>query len=825
MHVNTQVNGVNAADAKVIIDGKEMGVTDATGSYTTKLMINRMTTVEVKVEKEMPGHTSAPWQSSAVFGEDAPNEMRFAASIKAVPFFTIKVTDGDALIKDADVILGNDTIGKSDESGSLKHDLASSDKQTLELKVSKFGHAPWQQKVEVSPGDEITADIPMLLSMRVTALSEAYGDTINLSGLKVLLDGKAIGTTDKKGEVRLNRKGTKGQKGTLEILAPGYLPAKFSQKVDLEGSVQVSRYFYSKSSEPVRVAFFRFASNTAGEDIGDIPAKFQTAFESQIKSRAGFTIVDNDKMMTVFKKSKLSPDKVKEKGWAKTELRKLVDVLVFGSVSKDMKGNFTTEVNFYSADGGVLFSQIATASNSGKIDRAAKEIGVTLEQSYPFSGMLVAKDDKDYMINMGNDNFYVNRGDQFTAMIPSFDNKGKIKSFKEVGTLKVVSAKNKESTTSLEQLDQGATLEAGAKVVRKNSLSSEGQQFATVLIKSETRGEIKPVGGVNVYLDGKWIGTTNESGKTKISLILKKKYALSLYKHGFSQTNVALEVKTSGELKEFTLDSYNALLKVDSTPSGAAVFVDEVNVGTTPMLDEVPVSSGFHTIRISAGGNYRDWEEVFEFSTDEVNWTGENVIKLYPDFLKQGQQALTRNDVDGAINLFSQAPKDHPDYADIHLTLGNVYLDTKNDPTNAVAEFEKVLAIPEIRELVFKQYAVAYTNIGHAYHVKADSVLHTDKKEAATNLSKAIQILDKARENARFFPSEHYDEAIHDTYYYIALSYHKLYQLTNNAALLNKTELAWRDYMDFFPESLQNKQQYVVSRQSAERFMEQLKAQ
>lgn len=188
-----------------------------------------------------------------------------------------------------------------------------------------------------------------------------------------------------------------------------------------------------------------------------------------------------------------------------------------------------------------------------------------------------------------------------------------------------------------------------------------------------------------------------------------------------------------------------------------------------------------------------------------------------------GEKAADAGRVDEAISMFSKADKDHPDYAEAHHSLAQLYLDKKQNVDAAIKEFELVVAIPEIKALIYKQFAITYTNLGHAYHEKASAVMHSDKRSAAQFFVKSIKSLEKAKENSRFFPNEYYDEAIHDTYYYIALSYHKLYQLSNKASLLNKAELAWRDYLDFYPAKLEDNAEYLVSRDSAEKFVEQLK--
>jgi tetratricopeptide (TPR) repeat protein len=110
-------------------------------------------------------------------------------------------------------------------------------------------------------------------------------------------------------------------------------------------------------------------------------------------------------------------------------------------------------------------------------------------------------------------------------------------------------------------------------------------------------------------------------------------------------------------------------------------------------------------------------------------------------------------------------------------------MDDKQDYASAIREFEEVLSIPENRDLVYKQFSVTYANLGHAYYESGNSLVKADRNGAATDLSKAILNLEKAKQNTRFFPAGIYDEAVHDTYYYTALAYHKLYLVTKKALL------------------------------------------
>jgi tetratricopeptide (TPR) repeat protein len=214
---------------------------------------------------------------------------------------------------------------------------------------------------------------------------------------------------------------------------------------------------------------------------------------------------------------------------------------------------------------------------------------------------------------------------------------------------------------------------------------------------------------------------------------------------------------------------------------------------------------------------------VIEFASKTESRTGARAIVLHKDFLKIGVQAEQKGDIDGAIAAYKSAERGHPDYSESRHRLAMIYLDEKNDYDAAIREFENVLALPENQQLVYKQFSVAFTNLGHAYYEKGNALVAKDKQAAAQHFAKAVQNLQIAKQNTRFFPTERYDEAVHDTYYYNALSYHKIYLITKKAAVLNNANLAWREYFDFFPKKLEGNSAFEQSRQAAQKYWDQIK--
>jgi len=191
------------------------------------------------------------------------------------------------------------------------------------------------------------------------------------------------------------------------------------------------------------------------------------------------------------------------------------------------------------------------------------------------------------------------------------------------------------------------------------------------------------------------------------------------------------------------------------------------------------INFGFRKIKLSVGGDYRDWQAVIEVNQPEIDRTGSKKIVFLKDYLKIGREAEKRGEVDTAISAYVQIERENPDYSAVRCRLAQLYMDEKNNYDGAVKEFENVLALPENKQIIYKQFAVTYTNLGHAYYETGNRLVRKDPRGAAQNFANAIKKLDVAKQNTRFFPSSQYNEAVHDTYYYRALSYHKLYQVTN----------------------------------------------
>ena len=827
LEVKTTLDNAPVSGAKVFVDGKEAGSTGPDGSFSKKLKRKPGVEVKLGVEKKAPGYRIEPWKDSFVI--KAPDKGKssepysFDVVLKATKYFIVAATDKGTPIEGAVVKVRGKEAGTTGPDGTYTYEFTKL-KGKVKVEVRKDGFGRWRKTVKVGPGDTVAAALFRSISLSIKAVTELYGETEPLPGVSVIIGGKRKGKTNKSGRFTYKYKGTPGKKLKVKLSLKGYIPESWSTSIKMDNAPALERYFYPLSPKPIRVGIYGYVSNTPDDPLESARTRMEEALGNRLFSYLSFKQVPKDNLEKRMKKSKLDIETMTTKGWRKSRLSRSLDMIILGSVLKDDRG-LTFETGVYTSGGRLLFSQINTVKKEKHIKKVAKKISAAIIEKFPFEGTVVEVDGKRFKVNLGKADYGLKRKMEFALLSPVVDRSGRVKSHKDVGTLTIRKTGSDYSFAEILDLEDGHKVKVGDKVARRITSEEEQRGAKTsfnLLVKRGGDSDSTPLGLVNIYLNGNWVGTTDSSGKAQVSARLKKRHDLILYRHGFERAAEEVYLKKDAEVKSFSLSVNNSLFKVESNPSAATVFVDGNIIGNTPLRDGEQVNFGFHTVRLSTGGNYRDWEEVVEFNSRVVDRTGTNRITLFKDFARLGKNAESRGNFDDAIKAYKSAGRSHPDYSILRHRLGALYMDERQDYDSAIGEFEAVLALPENKELIYKQYAVAYTNLGHAYYEKGNLLIKTDREGAAKNFGQAIKNLEVAKQNTRFFPTELYDEATHDTYYYAAISLHKLYLVTKKSSLLDKADLAWRKYFDFFPKKLEADDNFMQIRDSARKHWTQI---
>ncbi|MBS1237660.1 MAG: hypothetical protein H6R37_904 [Deltaproteobacteria bacterium] len=828
LKVKARLDGQPAAQAKVTVDKEEQGLTGTDGMFSKIIKRKPGVEVEIIVSKEMPGYRITPWKGTFVMKlpkAGTTDVYAFDAELAATRYVTITATDKGAPVADAIIKVVGKEVGKTDAQGVFVYEYKSLPKSGADLTVTKSGYATWRKTGKLEPGQKLEAALSKRVVVTISTLMEEYGHSSGIPGIAVNINNKEVGKTDGKGVLTYNFDGEAGKKVPLILSAPGYIPETWKTSIVLGGEVSVQRYFYPTTPKPIRTGIYRFVSNTASVDLKDVLSQTEASVAAQLFKYSCFREVPSQTLQAEMKQAKVSIEKITADGWHNTPLKRTVDMIIVGSVAKDEKG-FLIETKFYASGGKLILSQMARAKSASDINSAAKETANAVLERFPFEGTVVSSEGERYRINLGKSGYRITKGTDFVLMTPRFSETGKVSGHRETGKLRVKKAEESASWTEVEELKKDEKITVGDRVVRRIYREGEEEASRNTFILSAKGGlppDASPLAAVNIYVNDEWLGSTGADGKAEVPVRLNKSFTLMLYRHGYQQVTEKLKIEKSKDVREFVLAVNNAIFKIDSDPSSAGVFVDGEKIGQTPILDGKPVTLGFHTVKVSVGGDFRDWEEVVEFSKKEENRTGDRKVVLPKDFLKIGQRAQQKGDIEGAIQAYKSTEKGHPDYSEAHHRLAQIYLDEKADYDAATREFENVLSLPENQQLIYKQFSVAFMNLGHAYYEKGNALVQKDKEAAAQNFAKAIQNLQVAKQNTRFFPNVHYDEAVHDTYYYTALSYHKLYLITRKNNLLSNANFAWREYFDFFPRKLEGNGNFEKTREGALKYWDQIK--
>ncbi len=824
--VKATMDGKPAEQAVVTVDGDQVGTTDATGVLTKILRKKPGAEVRVVVSKEQAGYRITPWSTTVLMKlpkEGMVDRYALEARLEALRYVTLVVAEQGAPIMSAVVQAGGKEVGATDAQGLFVYEYKTLPATGADLSVRKSGYAVARKRGPLVPGERIAIELAKQARLTVMALADEHGMASGIPGVAVSVDKRSIGRTDSKGVATYAYDGEPGKKVEVALQAPGHFPASWKTTVTLEGEPTVKRYFYPLEPRPIRTALYRFGGNTPNVDLKELLSQAESALGAQLFKYDAFQEVSTKTLLAELKQAKQSIEKATAKGWRDTQLMQSVDLIVLGSIAQEEKG-YVMEVKCYSSGGSLVVSRLARFRGERELMSAAKEIAAAVVERFPFEGMIIAKDDDRYRLNLGKSGYKITKGTEFALLTPRMDETGRITGYRESGRIKARKVEDGSSWTEVEDIKKGERIAIGSRAVRRVFLDHETERtVGIILAKGGIAPDVAPLSGVNLYLNEEWIGSTGRDGKAEVPLRVGKKYDLVLYKHGYQQAADRFRIEKNREVKEFTLQVNNSVFKVDSEPRDADVFVDGEKIGRTPLLDGKLVNLGFHTVRVTVGGDYRDWEEVVDFDKKTEDRTGTRKIVLMKDYLKIGERAERKGDLDGAIAAYGSTEKGHPDYSETRHRMAQIYLDEKNDYDAAIREFENVLSLPENQQLVYKQFSVAFTNLGHAYYAKGNELTPSNREAAAQNFAKAIQNLQVAKQNTRFFPTVHYDEALHDTYYYTALSYHKLYLITKKGAVLNNANLAWREYFDFFPKGLENKAAFEQTRDSARKYWDQIK--
>ncbi|NNK85515.1 MAG: hypothetical protein HKO91_08200, partial [Desulfobacterales bacterium] len=138
LQVKAVLDGKPALDARVLLDGNEIGMTDTSGYFSKRIEKQPGSEIQVSVLKETPGYNIEPWKDSFVLKlpkDGSVDTYKFRVALKASKYFTVFVAENGYPIENASIRIDGKLGAKTDENGEYVYNYQNLPKKGLDLKV------------------------------------------------------------------------------------------------------------------------------------------------------------------------------------------------------------------------------------------------------------------------------------------------------------------------------------------------------------------------------------------------------------------------------------------------------------------------------------------------------------------------------------------------------------------------------------------------------------------------------------------------------------------------------------------------------------------
>ncbi|MCZ6670231.1 MAG: PEGA domain-containing protein [Acidobacteria bacterium] len=732
--------------------------------------------------------------------------------------FSVRVDSGTRPVHSAEVFIGIHLAGRTDGLGIYQHHYTTRPEQVLHLAVRKTGFREWKKEVRISPGAVVRVQLVPDSAHRLflKAINERFGVLSGIGGLEVYADGELRGTTDPYGNFVYSRE----LPGPVEIEVrhPRNLTPPWKKTISLQGDQRLRRFFYPMEPDRIRIGVLPFQANTYRDDsYPHVLEVIREALKAELSRQPGFDLLADERLEEILEWYGIDSERVAAKGWEDTDLRWDLDIILRGSVGRDI--DYVVEIEARGPGGEEILRVLERAGEGSGFQDCGQRLGRAIKNRYPFRGWILDVEGQDLKIQLGVDSGWsLNPGDLLVLHSFVNDPSGRRLAEIEIGTARIEKIGEKFSWAKVEKI-------AGARQVRPGDLAvryaspppgAAGTITWSLIARSGKGDSGRPLEGVNVYLDGHWVGRTDREGRAEIFLGEGETHRLDLYRQGYGPATGTIRSSAARKETLFYLPRQISRLRIESDPPGVQVWLDEHLLGRTP-LQNAGVPIGDHELRMEAGGDYRGYRRVVSFNRPRVEFAGENTIVMEIDYLRLGFELEEAGEYEAAMDMYLQVPAAHTDLWEARRQLAFLTLSSGRDPGEAILRFQELLNAGEIFHERMESLVKVFAGIGQAY---LDLGLRLEDPQpllAQTKFLQALFYLQRVKGVTGILTGAESERILLGARFNMALIYQKLYGLTSDPVFLRNADNAWREYFDLSPARLLNNPEFRESRETGRR--------
>ena len=507
-------------------------------------------------------------------------------------------------------------------------------------------------------------------------------------------------------------------------------------------------------------------------------------------------------------------------GWRETPIKSIVDAIIVPTLV--LGDQWSLELSLINSKGNVVAAakeRFSPDFNRDDLHRVMQVIAGNLSKKFPFEGAIVGQDDKYYTINMGTTTGHnVKIGDIFSIYSAQPDASGLPKNHQKMGWASAV--KVDEATTKLSPIEikPGDEIAIGDLVECRGSKEEPGETF-----KFKVSDTMKAIAQANVYVGDNWAGSTDKNGLLEI----KKNWiagstTLNVIKRGYSNFTQEVDFSSHPEIA-IALKRELALLHLETMPSGAKVYMDQKQIGISPLWLPIPATSSLVKLEIKDVAGYKPLAFALELQEGSLDLSGARRINLEKDLLTEVGVLLNLGKVAQAVDKINQIGVTHSDYLMAQYRLGEIYLTMLGKPALAAKAFHNITKDPTVTNFTDKKLAGALANEGLALFQAADNLQNSGETAAATaHYKESVKVFNKAETNIKFIPADQSEEASRKLLFHRSLALSRLFMSTADESYRREAIKSWERYVNNHSDQEQNEEANHTYLEDAKMYLKQL---
>ncbi len=672
---------------------------------------------------------------------------------------------------------------------------------TLVTLVRANGFQTQSRSFQLLDNDKVRFELNRGKALEVFAISPNQGNMEGVDHIKVSLNGKFLGHTDRFGSfiTPLSGPGEEASKLTLE--ASDWLPTKAEFTLNQQAGDSIIQHFQSLKPKAPKVAVMDFILYRDRADGAMLNPPSLEALQSALKL-AGASIVNGPNLNGKLAEQKISLNELSGGNWA--QLKKIDEPLHYIIRPSFVEGAAARIIlSAIEPRGRMIYSASQSVKAKGSTQAVLNSLAARMVQHFGQEGAVVEQQGEDFYINLGKAHA-VQIGSKVeitgNVRLPT----GEISAWDTIATGIVSEVGAERSRIKLNQTQPDSRVEPGnsVRLVERNSSPSEPLTLAVQ--EDQTQG---PIGLAEIFADDQWLGASDLSGQAQIAEVdMLKVKEMSVFSPGFVPKKVSFTAGTRA--MQLALTHESTPVQIESQPSGAIVKINGRDLGRTPIDTEIPYPGA--AVNIEIGG-----VDGFEFKTRTqtlgnrgIILKGETQITLNRDPQQAARTLVSEGKVTEAIQILEGILEPDSNFLLAHHQLGELYLNQLHDPLKAATAFHKVTSNPLVDGFRDKRFIGTFINEAVALFQAGEQVLASDSNRAVSYWRQTEAILTRTEDQLRFVPQAQYNQAVHTLSYYRALSLHKTWLATQNLEDQEHAAQRWKDYIQGTALALPQDQHY-----------------